>query len=307
MVQENIIKPKVLVICGPTASGKTSLSIECAKLLNSEVISADSMNVYKMFNIGTAKPTQDEMQGIKHHLIDVAEPTDNFSVGDYKDLALPILENLIKKGKIPVICGGTGFYINSLLYDFSYGNIGCDSKVRNKYKNLLQEKGAKYIYDLLNEVDPESAKCIHQNDTKRVIRALEIFESGTKKSDIVDSKISKYDFKAFSIGINRDILYERINKRVDDMINSGLVEEVALLKNSGINLSHQAMQGIGYKEIYSYLLGETSLENAIENLKLNTRHYAKRQITFFKKLENHKVIELTDIKIMAKGIIDLLW
>lgn len=307
MVQENIIKPKVLVICGPTASGKTLLSIECAKLLNSEVISADSMNVYKMFNIGTAKPTQDEMQGIKHHLIDVAEPTDNFSVGDYKDLALPILESLIKKGKIPVICGGTGFYINSLLYDFSYGNIGCDSNVRNKYKSLLQEKGAKYIYDLLNEVDPESAKCIHQNDTKRVIRALEIFESGTKKSDIVDSKISKYDFKAFSIGINRDILYERINKRVDDMINSGLVEEVALLKNSGINLSHQAMQGIGYKEIYSYLLGETSLENAIENLKLNTRHYAKRQITFFKKLENHKVIELTDIKIMAKGIIDLLW
>ena len=307
MVQENIIKPKVLVICGPTASGKTSLSIECAKLLNSEVISADSMNVYKMFNIGTAKPTQDEMQGIKHHLIDVAEPTDNFSVGDYKDLALPILENLIKKGKIPVICGGTGFYINSLLYDFSYGNIGCDSKVRNKYKSLLQEKGAKYIYDLLNEVDPESAKSIHQNDTKRVIRALEIFESGTKKSDIVDSKISKYDFKAFSIGINRDILYERINKRVDDMIISGLVEEVALLKNFGINLSHQAMQGIGYKEIYSYLLSETSLENAIENLKLNTRHYAKRQITFFKKLENHKVIELTDIKIMAKGIIDSLW
>ena len=301
MVQENCLN-KVIVICGPTASGKTTLAVECAKLLNSEVISADSMYIYKNMNVGTAKPNLVEMQGIPHHLIDVIEPNESFSVSDYKKLADPIVKDLISNGKIPIICGGTGFYINSLLYDLSYGNGDCDPSVREKYKLLAQEKGAAYVYEILKNLDPDSAENLHFNDTKRVIRALEIYESGIKKSDIKDSFTPKYDYRAYSIDFPRDVLYERINARVDNMINNGLLEEINSLISSGISNSHQCMQAIGYKEILDYLDGNCTLDQAIDSIKLNTRHYAKRQITFFKKLNVVK-LKPDSVENLAKTII----
>ena len=308
MVQENCINniTQVLIICGPTASGKTELAVECAKILNSEVISADSMNIYKYLDIGTAKPTAEERQGVIHHMIDVVEPKESFSVGDYKELAKPILERLILSGKIPVICGGTGFYINSLIYDFSYGNGACRPEIREKYKSLAQKYGNEYVYNLLKEKDPESASAIHCNDLKRVIRALEIYENGVKKSEIRDEKIPVYHYKAYSYDVDREVLYDNIDKRADKMIEKGLVDEVKRLTALGITDKNQCMQGIGYKEIYEYLSGKTTLDQAIEKIKLNTRHYAKRQITFFKKLNGLINVKKTDVKKTAEKIIDEL-
>lgn len=296
---------KILIICGPTASGKSALAVECAKQLNSEVISADSMNVYREFNIGTAKPTFSEKQGVRHHLIDVVDADKKFSVGDYREMAMPIINKLLKDGKIPVICGGTGFYINSLIYDLSYGNSKENLEARKKYFNLAKEKGNEFVYNILIEKDKESAEKIHKNDIKRVVRALEIFESGYKKSEIKDELKPIFNYKAYSFDYERDELYSRIDKRVDLMINSGLVDEVKKLKDKGITLDNQAMQGIGYKEIYSYLIGEYTLEDAIEKIKLNTRHYAKRQITFFKKLPNLEYIKPSNISEIAKRITQL--
>lgn len=294
---------QLLIICGPTASSKTALAIECAKILNSEVISADSMNVYKGLNIGTAKPSTDEMQGIKHHLIDVVNPTQTFSVGDYKEMALPIIEKLHIQNKIPVICGGTGFYINSLIYDLSYGKSPVNFDAREKYKKIALEQGNQAVFDILLKVDPESAKKLHVNDIKRVIRALEIYESGTKKSDIVDDMKPIFDYKAYSFDFPRADLYNRIDLRVDQMISQGLIEEVKNLYSQGINETYQCMQGIGYKEIVPYLKGESNLEKTILDIKLNTRHYAKRQITFFKKLEGLIYLTPDDVKRTAERII----
>ena len=301
MVQENCLN-KLLIICGPTASGKTALAVECAKILDTEVISADSMNVYSGLNVGTAKPTESEKNGIIHHLIDVASPFENFSVGDYKEKAEPIVKDLLKKNKIPVICGGTGFYINSLIYNYSYGKSCGNLEIRKKYMTLAKENGAEYVYSVLQSVDPDSANKIHCNDVKRVVRALEIYYSGIKKSDIKDSLIPKINYKAVSFDYPRDELYKRIDKRVDLMIENGLIEEVYKLKEQGITLSNQCMQGIGYKEIFSYLNGEYSLSEAIEKIKLNTHHYAKRQITFFKKLAGIEYIAPEDVKTAAKKI-----
>lgn len=285
MVQTNSINPlnRILIICGPTASGKTELAVKCAKALKTEVISADSMNVYTGLDVGTAKPTEKEMDGVVHHLIDVCAPTESFSVGDYREKAAPIVENLIKNGKIPVICGGTGFYINSLIFKMSYGKTAADIIAREKYKKIADEKGNLFVYNILKEKDEKSAEKLHFNDLKRVIRALEIVDNGVKKSELNDGKTPLYDYKAFMIDVPREILYKRIDERVDNMINNGLIEEVARIVSHGITDNNQCMQGIGYKEIYEYLNGKTDKEAAIEKIKLNTRHYAKRQITFFKK------------------------
>lgn len=283
MVQENNIRNKIIIICGATASGKSDLAIECAKLFDSEIVSADSMYIYKDLNIGTAKPTIKEMQGIKHHLIDVVSPKQAFSVSDYKKLAEPIITDIINSGKVPIICGGTGFYINSILYDFSYGKIEANLEIRDKYNALAKEKGNEYVYNELLELDRESALKLHFNDLKRVIRALEIYFTGTKKSDIKDELVPKFDYKAYSINHERDYLYQRINNRVDIMIKNGLINEIKGLLDSGITKDKQCMQAIGYKEIIEYLQGNCTLEKAIDSIKLNTRHYAKRQITYFKK------------------------
>ncbi|MBQ7948186.1 MAG: tRNA (adenosine(37)-N6)-dimethylallyltransferase MiaA [Clostridia bacterium] len=279
---------KILVICGATASGKTSLSVACAKAFNGEIISADSLLVYKGLNIGTAKPTVEERAGIPHHMIDVVEANKCFSVSDYKNMALPILEELLAKGKTPIICGGTGFYINSLLYKSQFGNVGASAEVREKYEKIAETEGKERVYAILCEKDPESAKKLHYNDLKRVIRALEIYDvTGKAKSLQQDEPIPRFDFAAVSIDYPRDKLYNRINLRVDQMFEQGLIEEVQGLLNVGITEEMQCMQGIGYKEIAEGLRLGMTKEEMKEIVKNNTRKYAKRQQTFFKRMQNH--------------------
>ena len=277
---------RVLAICGATATGKTSLAVDCAKALNSEVISADSQLVYRGLNIGTAKPTVAEMQGIKHHIIDIVGAEENFSVSDYEEWALPIINRLLEEDKTPVVCGGTGFYINSILYNLGYGNVKADAAVRARYEALLAERGKEYVFDLLKQVDPESADKLHVNDVKRVIRALEIYEvSGKKKSEQNDEFKPRFNYLAVAIDYPREALYKRIDCRVDVMFNSGLVEEVKKLKSVGIDENCQSMQAIGYKEVLEGLKSGLNDSTMRDIVKKNTRHYAKRQITFFKKLK----------------------
>ncbi len=304
MVQKNCIKDRVIVICGPTASGKSALSVALAKKIDGEIISADSLYVYKDLNIGTAKPSEKEMDGIKHYMIDVVSPQNSFSVGDYKEMAEPIVRDILNRSKVPIICGGTGFYINSLLFDISYGNISGNLEVREKYKKMADEMGNEAVFEVLKQVDPLSAEKLHYNDIKRVIRALEIAHSGVKKSEINDSFKPIYDYLAYSIDFDRETLYNRINTRVDSMIQNGLIEEVQNLISQGITIDNQCMQGIGYKEIYAYLNGESTLDEAVEQLKLNSRHYAKRQITFFKKLKGLQLLDVDTVDNLAKRIID---
>lgn len=276
---------KVLVICGATASGKTRLAVDCALKLNGEVVSADSQLVYKGLNVGTAKPTAEEMREVKHHMIDVVEPTEAFNVGDYVEKALPIVENLHFQGKLPIICGGTGFYINSLLFDLGYGNAPADNKIREKYSKMLEEQGKEALYNILKGVDAESAEVLHVNDTKRIIRALEIYElTGKKKSEQNDGLKARYNYTAIAIDYPREELYDRINKRVDEMFDAGLVEEVQNLLSRGIDENYQCMQAIGYKEVVQCLNNGDLQSTMSDIIKQNTRHYAKRQLTFFKKL-----------------------
>ncbi len=296
---------KVLVICGATASGKTKLAVDCALKLNTEIISADSQLVYKGLDIGTAKPTEEEMRGVKHHLIDVAEPYENFSVGDYAECAEPILDNILNSGKIPVVCGGTGFYINSLLFDLSYGNIGADVELRRKYAEFLETNGKDALFEKLREVDPYAAEKLHINDVKRVIRALEIFElSGRRKSEQNDGFKLKQKYVAVAINYPREELYKRIDRRVDEMFDLGLVEEVKSLLNHGVGENCQCMQAIGYKEVLFGLKNGDLRSTMCDVIKRNTRRYAKRQITFFKKLPN--LVWLNPEDATAERVLELL-
>ncbi len=296
---------KILVICGATATGKTNLAVDCAKALNTEIISADSQLVYKGLNIGTAKPTHAEMQGVKHHLIDVVSPTESFSVSDYERLACPQVERLLSEDKCPVVCGGTGFYINSILYNLSYGNVEADEKIRAKYEEVLLNCGKEYLFSLLRQADPETAEKLHVNDTKRVIRALEIFEaSGIKKSEQSDSLVPRYNYLAVAVDYPREALYRRIDCRVDVMFNSGLIDEVKSLLSRGIDEKFQCMQAIGYKEVLEGLKNGYNESTMRDIIKRNTRHYAKRQITFFKKLKG--IVWLKPNEANVKTVLELL-
>lgn len=279
---------KVLVICGSTASGKTSLSVECAQQFNGEIISADSMLVYRGMDIGTAKPTMEERQGIPHYMIDVVSPTQAFSVSDYEKMALPIVERLLESGKTPIICGGTGFYINALLYKRQFGNVGANQEIREKYERLADQMGKEYVHAILREKDPESAQKLHFNDLKRIIRALEIYDiTGQPKSSQSDELIPRFDFVSVSIEYPRETLYARINQRVEHMYEQGLLDEIKTLMDSGVTEEMQSMQGIGYKEVAEGLRIGSSESEVKELIKKNTRNYAKRQQTFFKRMENH--------------------
>lgn len=279
---------KVLVICGATASGKTSLSVACAQKFNGEIISADSMLVYRGMDVGTAKPTMEERSGIPHHMIDVVSPKEAFSVSDYEKQALPILEQILAQGKTPIICGGTGFYVNSLLYKRQFGNVGANPAIREKYERIAEEMGREYVHAILREKDPESAEKLHFNDVKRVIRALEIYEvTGKAKSAQDDTLTPRFDFVSVSIEYPRELLYERINYRVEEMFKRGLMEEVQGLLADGVTEDMQSMQGIGYKEVAEGLRIGANLGEIKELIKKNTRNYAKRQQTFFKRMENH--------------------
>lgn len=278
---------KILVVCGPTASGKTGFATEMAKRLHGEVISADCMLVYRGLDIGTAKPTEQEKQGVPHHMIDVAAPCQNYSVGDYEAEALPIVERLLQEGVCPVLCGGTGFYLQSLLFFRGHGKVGADEKLRRRYEEMAAREGNLAVFERLKQVDAESAEKLHPNDLKRVIRALEIFElTGEKKSAQQDGFIPRFPYVAVAFDYPREELYSRIDRRVDEMLSQGLVEEVRSLVRQGVDRNNQCMQGIGYKEVLEYLDHNISYSTMRDIIQKNTRNYAKRQITFFKKFPN---------------------
>lgn len=280
----------VIVIVGPTASGKTRVSVELAKLINGAVISADSMQIYKYMDIGTAKPDTVEMAGIRHYLTDEIYPDEEFSVARYREMALKYIKEIIAEGKHPVITGGTGLYINSLVYNISFSETISDWNLRNELNREAQEKGNRYLYNKLLEIDPEAAKKIHENDLKRVIRAIEVYIHTQKpiSSHQQSSRLepAQYHYIIFGLRMERGQLYERIEKRVDHMFERGLVDEVRKLSQMGYERNITAMQGLGYKEVFAYFRGEATLDEVKYIIKRDTRHYAKRQITWFKRLEN---------------------
>ena len=293
-------KPKVIVICGPTASGKTKLSIEVAKMVNGEIVSADSMQIYKDMTIGTAKPTTEEMQGIKHYLIDFVSPDKRYSVAEYKNDATNAIEEIISKGKTPIVVGGTGLYVNSLIYEIEYPSVELDMNYRKKLEEIAEKEGLDRLYEMAMKVDKLAMKKISPNDKKRICRVLEIYHAtGKTKTQIeIESRANepKYDYLVFGINMDREKLYDRINRRVDIMIEDGLIDEVKEVL-SKYNDFPTAMQGLGYKEVAEYLNGDTTKEEMIEKIKMETRRYAKRQLTWFRRYENITWIDgLDDIQ-----------
>ena len=275
----------VIVIVGPTASGKTSLSVEIAKKLGGEIISADSMQIYKGMDVATAKPTDEEKCGVEHHLMDFLDPEDEFSVAKYKELAVSKIEELLNKGKIPIIVGGTGLYVDTVINNTVFFNYD-DSETRERLEKECDENGIEALFHKLKEVDPDTAEKLHLNDKKRIIRALEVYyltgKTITEQNNESHKEKSKFNF--IQIGLNaknRDYLYDRINKRVDLMLESGLLDEAKMFYSS--DYSSTAKQAIGYKELLPYLKGFVTLDDAVEKLKQQTRRYAKRQLTWFRK------------------------
>lgn len=280
-------KIPVIVVLGPTASGKTALSIELAKVYNGEIVSADSMQIYKGMDIATAKPTKEEMSNVPHHLIGFVDPDKRFSVAEYVETAKKVIFDVSSRGKMPIICGGTGLYINSLIDNIKFDDTSEDFKLREKYQRIAKENGNHYLWEKLRSVDEKAALGIHENNVTRVIRALEVYElSGKTISEAKDiSRAEPSPFDAYFIGLNfsdRQMLYEKINKRVDKMIEIGLIEETkqAYSRNCSMKTAHQA---IGYKELIPYFEGESCLEACIDKIKQETRRYAKRQLTWFRR------------------------
>lgn len=298
------LKQKLLVIIGPTAVGKTKLSIEMAKRYNGEIISGDSMQIYRGMDIGTAKIKPEEMEGIPHHLIDIKEPTENFSVAEFQHLVRAKIDEIVQKGKLPIIAGGTGLYIQSVIYDYQFSDVPGDETYRLMLEERVKEIGNEALYKELMEVDPESASQIHPNNIRRVIRALEIFHltgktmqefQSTQQPDLL------YDTAIIGLTMEREKLYERINYRVDIMVEEGLIEEVKRLYQQGLR-DCQSIQAIGYKEIFTYFDGKMSLEEAIANLKQNSRRYAKRQLTWFRNKMDVVWFDMTDVENISKKI-----
>lgn len=274
---------KTLLICGPTASGKTDLAVRIAKKTGGEVISADCMLVYRGLDIGTAKPSEKERGGVPHHMIDIADPADSYSVWEYTEGAEKIRRDLAGKGKVPVVCGGTGFYITSLLFPRKNGYTAANPALRSELKRYAEEHGNRALWEKLREADPESAAKLHENDVRRVVRALEIiYTTGRKKSEQNDAPEPLFDYCAFALDYPRETLYERISRRTDAMLREGLVEETENLLKSGVPENAQCMQGIGYKETCLFLKNEIDYGTLRDIIIKNTRNYAKRQITFFR-------------------------
>lgn len=300
-------KKSLVVLTGPTAVGKTELSIGLAKQINGEIISADSMQIYKYMDIGTAKIKKEEMNGVKHYLVDELDPADEFNIVRFQKMAKKAMEEIWEKGKIPIIVGGTGFYIQSIVYDIDFSEEKEENGYRQELEKLVKEKGGDWLHEQLREVDPISAKKIHPNNIKKVIRALEYYKENNAPISIHNEeqmqKESPYHFAYFVLNRDRSVLYERIDKRVDLMIEEGLLEEVRGLKERGYTKKLVSMQGLGYKEILDYLDGECSLEAAIYRLKRDTRHFAKRQLTWFRREKETIFVEkenfLSDEEILS--------
>ena len=289
-------KRPLVIITGPTASGKTALSIELAKQIGGEIISADSMQVYRHMDIGSAKVTKEEMDGVPHHLIDVLEPSEEFNVVRFQEMARKAMEGIYERGKIPIIAGGTGFYIQALLYDIDFTETDENNSIREELEQKARTEGASALHAMLKEIDPESAEAIHENNVKRVIRAIEFYrQTGKKISDHnrqEREKSSPYQFLYYVIDLPRELLYSRIEQRVDQMIEQGLVEEVKALQAMGCTRDMVSMQGLGYKEILDYLNGQLTLDEAVYVLKRDTRHFAKRQLTWFRRERDVRWLEL---------------
>ena len=290
------MKP-LIILSGPTAVGKTELSLSLAHAVNGEIISADSMQVYRGMDIGTAKIKPSEMQGIRHHLIDIIEPEEEWNVSLFKSLAQSAVEDIYSRGKVPVLVGGTGFYIQALLYDVEFSEEE-DNDIRMLLTKEYKEKGAHVLHERLKEIDPVSAEIIHENNVKRVIRALEFYELHhmpiSEHNKMQSERKSPFDFKYFVLTDAREKLYERIDRRVDKMLEAGLTDEVKGLMERGLDLSYVSMQGLGYKEIYKYLTGEYTLDEAVYILKRDTRHFAKRQLTWFRREKELMLISRED-------------
>lgn len=304
-------KIPLVILTGPTAVGKTNLSIQLAKKMNMEIISADSMQIYKFMDVGSAKVTEDEMNGVKHYLIDEVTPDYSFSVSEFQERANDYINQIVKKGKLPLVTGGTGLYLNSLIYNMDFAKSDADNELREMLRVELEENGIDYMYEKLKSLDEEAANRIHKNNTKRVIRAIEVCMSGKKMSDFSNDLKLNEKYEPIIIVLNRDRehLYRRINKRVDIMISQGLEDEVKTLLNMGYSSDLVSMQGIGYKEIIKYLNNEYTYEEAIEIIKRYSRRYAKRQLTWFRRYENAKWFDLdnyNDEKILLDDVISYI-
>ena len=277
---------KLIILTGPTGVGKSDLSIKLAKQLDGEIISADCMQIYKYMDIGTAKITQEEMQGVKHHLIDCIDPAEDFHVVRFQQLFKEAVADIYSRGKLPIVCGGTGFYIQAVLYDIHFSEMDIDEEYRNSLEKFAEQNGNEALHDMLKAVDEESAKAIPANNRKRVIRALEYHKQTGQKISVHNKeeklRTSPYNFAYFVLNDDRQVLYNRIDKRVDKMISAGLVEEVRKLVDMGYHRGQTSMDGIGYKEMLDYLEGRTSLEDTINIIKQSSRRYAKRQLTWFR-------------------------
>lgn len=281
---------KLIVTAGPTASGKSACAVELAKLLNTKIVSADSMQIYRDMNIGTAKISKEEMQGIPHEMLDIIPPTRSYSVNEYSQNAQKCIESIQRENKIPILCGGTGLYINSVIYNFNLTKADGDPKIREELTSLYGEKGGEYLLEMLRQFDPETAQALHPNNHRRIIRAIEMYKtSGITMSEqkrITKETKNKYDVIFFVLNTQREVLYERINKRVDKMLEEGLLEEIdGIQKKYELSPAATALQAIGYKELIAFKEGKTTLFEAVEKIKLESRRYAKRQLTWFRRNE----------------------
>ncbi len=306
------MKKPLVILTGPTAVGKTELSIKLAKAIGGEIISADSMQVYKHMDIGSAKITQDEMQGVPHYLIDELEPDEEFNIVRFKQMAVEAMEKIYANGHIPIVTGGTGFYIQALLYDVDFTENEADNEYRAELEQLANNEGSLFVHNMLKEVDPDSAKAIHHNNVKRVIRALEYYkltgEKISEHNEAESNKESPYNFAYIVLNRNREVLYKRIEKRVDIMLRNGLVDEVHRLKDMGYTRDMVSMQGLGYKEILDYLNGSITLDEAVYILKRDTRHFAKRQLTWFRRERDVNWLDIDDMSAeeMLISVLNLL-
>lgn len=288
---------RIVALAGPTAVGKTEFAIKLAEELDGEIVSCDSMQLYKYMDIGSAKPTPEEMRRARHHLVDIIDPREDFSVAQYQKLAKDAISDILSRGRLPIISGGTGLYLNSLLYDMDFSSSPGDFTYRRKLEALAEEKGSGYLHSMLAEQDERAASLIHPNNTKKIIRALERLKKGEESvrqfSDI-RTETSDYDVILIGLTRNRDQLYDRINKRVDVLVEQGLFQEVQKLAALGLTADNISMKGIGYKEIFAYLDGRYTMEDAIDKIKKNTRHYAKKQLTWFRRYGKMKWCNISD-------------
>ena len=299
---------QIIIIAGPTAVGKTEYAIETAKAIDGEIVSADSMQLYKYMDIGSAKPSKSELAQVKHYLVDQIDPREKFSVAKYQRLAKAAIEEIFAKGKTPVISGGTGLYINSLMYEMDFAAGPADDLLRKQLEQLASEKGREYLHMELARLDPEAAARIHPNNTQKIIRAIEAARNGSKVKSFDNASVPTADYDVLLAGLTRDRaeLYDRINTRVDMLVSQGLADEVASLMQRGLGYDDISMKGIGYKEIIGFYEGRYSLDEAIELIKKNTRHYAKRQLTWLRRYDNIKWFNLSDYDDKAMAMGDIL-